>query len=88
LREKLKGRASSVRIVPSFFEACYVSLDHYVETHVTYHPPAILRLSGYTAEQREEYKQMLRTIAQRYNRATDGTLAICLDYLMIIIVKA
>jgi ubiquinone/menaquinone biosynthesis C-methylase UbiE len=88
LREKLKGRSSSLRIVPSFFEACYLSLDQYVETHISYHPPAILRLSGYSAEQRQEYKQMLRTIAQRYNRATDGTLAICLDYLMIIIVKA
>lgn len=87
LREKLKGRETAVRIVPSFFESCYLSLDQYVETHVANHPPAILRLSAYTEAQREEYKQMLRTIAPRYNRATDGTLAICMDYLMIIITK-
>lgn len=87
LREKLKGRFSSLRIVPSFFEACYVSREQYVETHLKYHPPAISRLSSYTEEQREQYKDMLGTIAQRYNRATDGTLAICLDYLMVIITK-
>lgn len=87
LRERLKGREAAVRFVPSFFESCYVSLDQYVETHVANHPPAILRLAAYTEEQREQYKQMLRTIAPRYNRATDGTLAICMDYLMIIITK-
>lgn len=88
LGELLKGRASSVRIVPSFFEGCYLSLDQYIETHLKYHPPAVLRTSSYNDEQREQYKEMLRTISQRYNRATDGTLAICFDYLMLIIVKA
>lgn len=88
LREKLRGRAAALRIVPAFFESCYPSLDEYVETHVRNHPPAILRLASYTEEERETYKRTLREIAQRYNRATDGTLALCMDYLMIIITKA
>lgn len=88
LREKLNGRASSVRIAPSNFESCFTTLEAYVADHLKYHPPAIARLAAYTSEQREEYKDMLRRIAQRYNRATDGTLAICMDYLMVIITKA
>lgn len=74
--------------MPAFFESCYPSLDEYVETHVRNHPPAILRLASYTDAQRDTYQQTLREIAQRYNRATDGTLAICMDYLMIVITKA
>jgi ubiquinone/menaquinone biosynthesis C-methylase UbiE len=87
LRQKLQGRASAVRIVADSFESCFISFDAYVEAHLTYHPPAILRLASYNAEQRESYKQMLRGIAERYNRATDGTVAICMDYLMIVINK-
>lgn len=88
LREKLKGRASAVRMVASSFESCFASLDDYVDGHLKYHPPAILRYAAYTPEQRENYRQMLRRIAQRYNRATDGTAAICMDYLIMIINKA
>lgn len=87
LREKLQGRAAAVRIVPSFFESCYTSFDEYIATHVENHPPAILRLAAYSAEERAEYDRMLREISQRYNRATDGTVALCMDYLIIIITK-
>lgn len=31
---------------------------------------------------------MLEGIARRYNRATDGTVAICMDYAIMIITKA
>jgi ubiquinone/menaquinone biosynthesis C-methylase UbiE len=88
LREKLKGRHASVRHVSGTFESCFLSLDDYVEAHCQYHPPAILRLSAYTHEQREEYRHMLRRMAQGYNRATDGTIAVCMDYLILIIIKA
>lgn len=87
LNDKLRGRAASVRIVPSTFESCYVSLDEYIATHINNHPPAILRLSSYTEQQRADYIDTLRTISQRYNRATDGTVALCMDFLMIIITK-
>jgi ubiquinone/menaquinone biosynthesis C-methylase UbiE len=88
LREKLKGRSSAVRIVPASFESCFESFDAYVEAHLKYHPPAILRLAAYSEEQRNSYKQMLRSIAERYNRATDGTAAICMDYLIVIVTKS
>lgn len=86
LREKLKGRAASVRHVSGTFESCFLSLDDYVDEHCRNHPPAILRLAAYSDEQREAYRQMLGNIAQRYNRATDGTVAVCMDYTILIIV--
>jgi ubiquinone/menaquinone biosynthesis C-methylase UbiE len=88
LRQRLQGRASSARIVAETFESCFTSFDAYVEAHLKYHPPAIMRLAAYTPEQRESYKQSLRSIAERYNRATDGTAAICMDYQIVIITRA
>jgi ubiquinone/menaquinone biosynthesis C-methylase UbiE len=87
LREKLKGREAAVRMVTGTFESCFETLDDYVAAHIKNHPPAILRLAAYSDEQREDYKRMLAEITQRYNRATDGTLAICMDYTIIIITK-
>lgn len=88
LREKLKGRHAALRHVSGTYESCFASLDDYVEAHCRHHPPAILRLAAYSEGQREEYKQMIRSIAERYNRATDGTAAICMDYTLLIIIKA
>jgi ubiquinone/menaquinone biosynthesis C-methylase UbiE len=87
LREKLRGRASAVRIVADSFESCVTSFETYVDDHLKYHPPAIMRVAAYSVEQRERYKRMLRDIAERYNRATDGTIAICMDYLIVVINK-
>lgn len=88
LREKLKGRAGAVRMTSGIVELCYETLDDYLEAHFTHHPPAILRLQAYTEEQRADYKRELGEITQRYNRATDGTLAIGMDYTIVIITKA
>jgi ubiquinone/menaquinone biosynthesis C-methylase UbiE len=87
LRQKLRSRSSAIRIVSGSFESCFTSFEAYVESHVKYHPPAILRMAAYNEEQRERYKQMLRTIAERYNRATDGTAAIYIEYQIVIITK-
>lgn len=86
LRGLLKGRAASVRIVTGVFESCFETVDAYVEAHFDNHPPAILRLAAYTEEERAAYRQQLSDLAQRYNRATDGTLAVCMDYTLLIIV--
>lgn len=88
LREKLNGRASGVRFATGVVEMCYETLDDYLEEHFNHHPPAILRLQAYTAEQRAQYKHELGEITKIYNRATDGTLAIGIDYTIIIINKA
>lgn len=88
LREKLDGRAAAVRMTNGIVEVCYETLDDYLEAHFTHHPPAILRLDAYTAEQRADYKKQLGDITMQYNRATDGSLAIGMDYTIIIITKA
>lgn len=88
LREKLKGRAATVRMVAGTFESCFETLDDYVDAHLKNHPPAILRLAAYSDEQRNAYRKMIGDIGLRYNRATDGTLAVCIDYTIIIITKA
>lgn len=88
LRTLLKGRAASVRILTDCYESCFETMDGYLDAHFENHPPAILRLAAYTDEQRAEYRRMLAGIAQRYNRATDGTLAVCMDYTILVIIKA
>lgn len=88
LREKLQGRHTALRHVSGTYESCFNSLDDYVDEHCRNHPPAILRLAAYNEEERARYRQMLRGIAERYNRATDGTVAICMDYIILIIIKA
>jgi ubiquinone/menaquinone biosynthesis C-methylase UbiE len=88
LREKLQGRAAAVRFATGTFESCFATIDEYVDMHVANHPPALLRLAAYTDEQKAEYRRMLEGIARRYNRATDGTVAISMDYVIIIITKA
>lgn len=87
LAERLKGRASAVRIVSETYESCFITYEDFAEAHLRNHPPAILRMAAYTPEQREHYKQTLLQIAKNYNRATDGTIAICMDYLIVIINK-
>lgn len=88
LREKLKGRHAGLRHVSGTYESCFSSFDEYVDEHCRNHPPAILRLAAYSEDERAQYRQMLRSIAERYNRATDGTVAICMDYTILIIIKA
>lgn len=87
LRSLLKGRAVSVRIVTDSFESCFETMDEYLDAHFDYHPPAILRLAAYSEEERAEYRRSLAEIAQRYNRATDGTQAIAMDYTILVIIK-
>lgn len=88
LRERLGGRHTSLRHVSGTFESCFTTIDAYVDAHCRNHPPAILRLSAYNETQRADYRKMIGDIGQRYNRATDGTVAICMDYIIIIITKA
>lgn len=88
LRALLGGRAVSTRIVTGCFESCFETLDDYLDAHFAYHPPAILRLAAYDERERAEYRRMLGDIAMRYNRATDGTVAICMDYTILVIIKA
>lgn len=87
VREKLRGRETSVRMVSGVLEMCYVSIDQYIDEHFKHHPPGIIRLQAYTDEQRANYREELAAITKRYNRATDGTLAIGVDYTLLIIVK-
>jgi ubiquinone/menaquinone biosynthesis C-methylase UbiE len=88
LRTLLKDRAVAVRVVTGSYESCFETLDEYLDVHFNYHPPAILRLAAYSAEERGQYRRMLGRIAQRYNRATDGTLAVCMDYTILVFVKS
>lgn len=88
LRTLLKGRAASVRIATGHFESCYETLDDFLDAHFHYHPPALLRLAAYSEDERAEYRRMLGGLAQRYNRATDGTLAVCMDYTILVFIKA
>lgn len=88
LRILLKDRAVAVRVVTGSYESCFETLDEYLDAHFNYHPPAILRLAAYSDEERAEYRRMLGGIATRYNRATDGTLAVCMDYTILVFTKA
>jgi hypothetical protein len=83
----LKGRAAATRIVTGVFESCFETMDDYIDAHFTNHPPAILRLNAYTAAQREEYRSLLSAVAARYNKATDGSVAITMDYTLLVTVK-
>lgn len=88
LREKIKGRATNIRMATGVFEICYETLDEYLDAHFKYHPPGILRLAAYTDAQRAEYRKTLGEITKRYNRATDGTIAVGMDYTIVIVIKA
>ena len=88
LRKALRGRASSVRILPGSYECCYTSWDDYLDRNLKYHPPIVALWASATPEQRDQYRNALQRLAMNYNRAVDGTLAVCLDYLSVIIVKA
>lgn len=87
LRRLINGRAAAVRITTGCFESCFETMDDFLDAHFAYHPPAIMRLKAYTDEERATYRKSLGAIAQRYNRATDGTQAICMDYTILVITK-
>jgi ubiquinone/menaquinone biosynthesis C-methylase UbiE len=87
LKQLLGDRAASVRIVAGNFESCFETWDDFIELQFAYHPPTLMRMAAYSPEQRDRLKQMVREISQRYNRATDGTVAACIDYLIVIIHK-
>lgn len=88
LREKLKGRAAHVRRATGVCEISYETMDEYLDGHFNNHPPGIIRYAAYTDEQRAAYRKSLADISKEYNRATDGTLAVGVDYTIIIIIKA
>ncbi|MUZ76013.1 methyltransferase domain-containing protein [Agrobacterium vitis] len=81
-------RGSDIRFINGEFEACYASIDDYLDILGSTHGPTIARLSALAEDIKEDYRDNQRKILKRYNRATDGTFACLYNYVEIIMRKA
>lgn len=83
----LGDRAREIRYLNGEFEACYPSIDAYLDLLANTHGPTIARLSSLPEEVRAAYRARQYGILERYNRATDGTFACLYNYVEAIIRK-
>lgn len=84
----VNGRASDIRFLNGQFEACYRSIDDYLDLLTSTHGPTIARSAALSDEVKNGYRESQRKILECYNRATDGTFACLYNYVEIILRKA
>lgn len=68
-------------------DACFTSAEAMFDNHAHYYGPVMTGLSRFTEDQRAGFRDGFIAIANRYNRATDGTLIARYDYATITAIK-
>lgn len=66
----------------------YRSIDHALEVFLTYFGPAIRTSEASDTRSQNDFRQDLKDVFDRYNRATDGTAVIENRYLLTVAVRA
>jgi len=85
LRELFGERLDSMTIVPRNFEFRYHSAAHWLEVFRTFYGPMHKAFGALDAARQEALAADLIALAERFNRATDGTLVAPSEYLEVVI---
>lgn len=68
-------------------DACFGSAEALFDNHARYYGPVMTGLTRFNEDQRSRFRSGFIEVAQRYNRATDGTMMARYDYATIIATK-
>jgi SAM-dependent methyltransferase len=85
LRELFGERLDSIAIERREFAFRYHSADHWLEVFRTFYGPIHKAFGALDAEQQESLAADLVALADKFNRATDGTLVAPSEYLEVVI---
>jgi hypothetical protein len=88
LRELLGGGIVSLALTLRTFVFTYRSADHLLDVFRTYYGPVNRAFQALDTEQQAAYADALRSLIARFNRATDGSIAVESDYLEVVAVRA
>lgn len=66
----------------------YLSPEHFADFFLTHYGPTLKAYESLTEEKRAPFKADLIALAERFNRATDGSCAVDADYTVVIATKA
>src|SRR5258706_14779258 len=87
LRELLGDGTTAIRTEQRKVTMYYRSVDHAVQMFRTHFGPMVRALQAIDAGAQDELRHDVATIFDRYNRATDGTLAMECGYLQVVATK-
>jgi len=85
LRELFGDRAKSITIVPRHFVFRYHSAAHFLEVFRTFYGPLHKAFAALDAEKQAAYAADVIAVAEKFNRATDGTMVAPGEYLEVVI---
>jgi SAM-dependent methyltransferase len=84
LRELFGDRVSAIATTRSHFVFRYRSAQHWVDTFRTYYGPMLKAFAAVAPDRQGELERDLIALAQRYNRAGEGTLIAPSEYLEVV----
>jgi SAM-dependent methyltransferase len=87
LRELFGERAGSIAIEPRHFVFRYRSAAHWLEVFRTFYGPMQKAFGALDAAKQESLAADLIALAERFNRATDGSLVAPGEYLEVVITR-
>lgn len=88
LWELLGGGIATLALTLRTFVFTYYSADHMLDVFRTYYGPVNKAFQALDTEQQAAYADALRSLIARFNRATDGSVAVESDYLEVVAVRA
>jgi len=87
LRELIGAGTSAIRAERRVVTTYYRSIDHAIETFRTCFGPMVRAFQAIDAAGQDALRSDVATLFDRYNRATDGTLAMECAYLQVVATK-
>ncbi len=88
LRELFGDGISSLSLTRRMYTFRYTSAEHWLDFFRTYYGPTLKAFEPLDAAGQERLAADLLDLARRYNRATDGTLAVPAEYAEVVAVRA
>ncbi|MBA2730718.1 MAG: class I SAM-dependent methyltransferase [Euzebyaceae bacterium] len=88
LHELFGDQAAALRLHDRVWLARFDSAQHWVDTYRAYFGPVHAMFATLDERRAEEYAAGLADITHRFNRATDGTLAVANAYVTVVIDRA
>ncbi|MGB7219169.1 MAG: hypothetical protein WBD07_10220, partial [Vicinamibacterales bacterium] len=87
LKDLLGAGTKSIRTERKIVTMYYRSIDHAIEIFRTYFGPMARAFEAIDADGRDALRSDVAALFDRYNRATDGTLAMEAAYLQVVAIR-
>jgi ubiquinone/menaquinone biosynthesis C-methylase UbiE len=85
--DEMFGKAGSIDTQPRMFVFRYKSPEHWLDVFKTYYGPMFKAFGALEGEKQKALAADLLALADEFNRATDGAMAVRSEYLEIVVTK-